>query len=137
MRPSYVYLKPPVAKFGYNDHCGKPFVYDFIDSSIDAKTWLWNFGDGSTDNTQSPQHTYADTGTFPISLKVTNGGCTYTKFDTIKVINENPSFDYKSAQTNFCKYDSIEFFVTQYNPENIKDFYWDFNDGNTQGPGNS
>ncbi len=137
VRPSYVYLKPPVANFGYNDHCLRPYEYDFVDSSIDAKTWLWNFGDNTTDNAPNPQHIYTDTGTFTVSLKVTNGACSYTKLDTIKVINENPSFDFKSLQTNFCKYDSIEFFVTQYNPENIKEFYWDFNDGNTQGPDNS
>ena len=38
-------------------------------------------------------------------------------------------------QTNFCKYDSVRFFATQYNPGNIKSFYWDFNDGSTQGFG--
>ncbi len=134
VRDKYVYLKPPVARFGTVDHCSRPYDYDFVDSSINAETWLWNFGDNTTDNTPSPQHVYKDTGTYPISLQVTNGACSYTKYDTIKVVDENPSFSYKPLQTNFCKYDSIEFFATRYNPANIKSFYWDFNDGTTIGP---
>src|SRR5207244_2561030 len=42
-------------------------------------------------------------------------------------------FDYKPLQTNFCKYDSVRFFVTRYNAQNIKSFYWDFGDGITTG----
>ena len=133
VRPDYVYLKPPVAKFGYISQCSQPFKYNFVDSSIAPKTWLWSFGDNTTDNTQNPQHVYADTGTYFISLKVTNGGCASTQLDTIKVINETPSFSYKPLQTNFCKYDSIRFVATHYNAENIKSFYWNFNDGSTQG----
>ncbi len=38
--------------------------------------------------------------------------------------------------SNFCKYDSVKFFATHYNPGNIKAFYWDFNDGGTEGFGN-
>jgi gliding motility-associated-like protein len=134
VRKKYVYLKPPVARFDYVNYCSKPYAFNFVDSSISAETWLWTFGDGQTDNTPSPQHTYTDTGTYPISLKVTNGACSYIKYDTIQVVDENPSFSYKPMQTNFCKYDSIQFFATNYNPLNIKSFYWDFNDGNTQGP---
>lgn len=135
VRPAYVYLKPPVARFDYNNHCVKPYEYDFTDNSIDAETWLWKFGDNTTDATPNPNHTYTDTGTYNISLTVTNGACSYTKFDTIKVIDEKPLFSYKSLQTNFCKYDSVKFVATQYNPDNIKSFYWNFNDGSTQGFG--
>ena len=72
-RDKFVYLKPPVAKFKYTNSCAQPYAYNFIDSSINPKTWLWDFGDDSTDKSQNPQHTYTDTGTYPISLTVTNG----------------------------------------------------------------
>jgi gliding motility-associated-like protein len=135
VRDKYVYLKPPVAKFSYNNFCAQPYSFAFKDSSINAKTWLWNFGDSTTDNTPSPKHIFTDTGKFPISLTVTNGKCSYTKYDTIQVVDENPSFTYKPLHSNFCKYDSLQFTVTQYQPENVKKYYWDFNDGNTQGFG--
>lgn len=39
--------------------------------------WYWNFGDGSTDNTQNPVHTYANAGTYSVFLVVydSNGEC--------------------------------------------------------------
>ncbi len=30
--------------------------------------WKWNFGDGTTDTVQNPKHTFADTGTYMVSL---------------------------------------------------------------------
>ncbi|HBX50873.1 MAG TPA: hypothetical protein DEH02_07380 [Bacteroidales bacterium] len=35
-------------------------------------TWLWNFGDGSTSNIQTPSHSYLNPGTYSVSLTVTN-----------------------------------------------------------------
>lgn len=42
-------------------------------------SWAWNFGDGNTSNIQNPMHTYASTGTYNVSLTITdNTGCTNT-----------------------------------------------------------
>ena len=39
-------------------------------------SWNWDFGDGGTSNLQSPQHTFADPGTYNVSLMaVANNGC--------------------------------------------------------------
>ena len=38
-------------------------------------SWLWDFGDGGTSILQNPEHTYSDTGYFPIMLIVFNNGC--------------------------------------------------------------
>ena len=62
-------------------------VVTFTDSSIDAVTWDWNFGDGSSvvDITQ-PIHEYADSGTYQVRLIVmNNGGCIDTTYGTIRV----------------------------------------------------
>ncbi|OOQ61664.1 PKD domain-containing protein [Mucilaginibacter pedocola] len=38
--------------------------------------WAWDFGDGATSTQQNPGHTYADTGTYKVTLRVTNrDGC--------------------------------------------------------------
>jgi len=52
----------------------------FADNSVDAITWLWDFGDGGTDNIQNPVHTYAPPNSnYDISLIVTNSyGCSDT-----------------------------------------------------------
>jgi PKD repeat protein len=39
-------------------------------------SWNWDFDDGGTSNLQSPQHTFADPGTYNVSLMaVANNGC--------------------------------------------------------------
>lgn len=52
-------------------------VYDginFIDASINAETWLWNFGDGTTSTLQNPPIKYYETtGTKTVSLTVSDG----------------------------------------------------------------
>jgi PKD repeat protein len=44
----------------------------FIDTSTNAKSWLWNFGDGTTSTEQNPIHAYS-VGVYTVSLTVTNG----------------------------------------------------------------
>ena len=39
-------------------------------------TYSWDFGDGKTETSQNPQHTYATPGTYNISMTLTNATCT-------------------------------------------------------------
>lgn len=48
----------------------KSFTINFPDNSTTGKTYLWNFGDGDTSTAYTPAHTYADTGTYNLWLKV-------------------------------------------------------------------
>jgi PKD repeat protein len=49
-----------------------PFAAQFVNlSSPDALnfwTWNWNFGDGTTDSARDPLHTFAQTGSYSVSL---------------------------------------------------------------------
>ena len=61
---------------------------NFIDNSTgNITSWLWNFGDGTpTANSQTATHVYYSTGTFYVSLTVTdNNGCTDTYTDSVVV----------------------------------------------------
>jgi gliding motility-associated-like protein len=42
--------------------------------------WIWNFGDGSFSNLVDPYHIYNDTGTFNVTLIVSNKGCSDTAY---------------------------------------------------------
>lgn len=45
-------------------------------SVLPATEWLWSFGDSTTSTLQNPEHTFADAGTYPVKLYVTNPhGC--------------------------------------------------------------
>lgn len=51
-----------------------PLVVSFSsDQSLEIPTsWYWQFGDGATNTTQNPQHTYTVPGTYTVSLRATN-----------------------------------------------------------------
>ncbi len=75
----------PVTNFALPPSCGMiaPFINQ---SSIPAPgsiaTWDWDFDDGNSSSANSPTHTYADNGTYNVTLIATsNEGCT----DTISI----------------------------------------------------
>jgi gliding motility-associated-like protein len=48
-------------------------------------SWQWDFGDGATDTVQAPQHLYASSGTYMVTLTVTTPYCSGTASSTITV----------------------------------------------------
>lgn len=77
--------RPPVAQFGVLDATispSKPARFSAagaFDPDGDALTYAWNFGDGNTAAASSSplaQHTYADEGTFFVTLTVSDGNAT-------------------------------------------------------------
>lgn len=63
---------PPVAGFRLQTSSCTGLVA-FTDTSVaGVSQWLWNFGDGNTSTERNPIHVYQTTGTFDVSLKVTN-----------------------------------------------------------------
>jgi PKD repeat protein len=64
----------PFAAFSANylDICAGGTV-NFTDQSTETPTsWSWDFGDGQTSTLQNPTHTYANTGTYNVTLTATN-----------------------------------------------------------------
>lgn len=57
-----------------------PLTVQFTDQSTGTMThWSWDLGDGTTDTTQNPSHTYTTTGTYSVSLVISNA----TDSDTV------------------------------------------------------
>ncbi len=75
----------PNPEFSYSATCiGE--ITSFTNSTPDATTYSWDFGDSLTSTQSSPQHLYGDDGDFPVSLVATNAaGCATTVVDTVKV----------------------------------------------------
>ena len=49
-----------------------PFQPLLTNNSLSAQTYLWNFGDGNTSTSASPNYTYTTPGTYTITLVATN-----------------------------------------------------------------
>ncbi len=77
------YIKP-LASFTYtmNSSCAGATV-QFSNSSTNANSYLWNFGDGTFDTQPNPTHTYIGTGPFVVTLVATGLGCSDTAIAVI------------------------------------------------------
>ena len=124
----YVYIKAPVALYQSSFNCALPYDRTFTDQSIAAKTWLWDFGDGTNSSEPSPVHTFAKTGTYIVKLKVTNDECFDTLQVKMQVVDEHPAFTYDYSSKPACRNDLITFTATNINPDNISSYNWIYGD---------
>ena len=63
-------------------------VTQFIDSSMYPVSWQWFFGDGNNSTTPNPQHTYANKGTYIVTLLAQNSaGCSGSSNKQIDVLS--------------------------------------------------
>ncbi len=72
---SYITVSPsPIANFGGSNllSCNVPLTVQFYDSSLNAVSWFWDFGDSTTSTLQNPSHTYISLDTFDVTLTVMN-----------------------------------------------------------------
>jgi gliding motility-associated-like protein len=125
----FIHVKPPIARFDTSYTCSDRFTRNFIDQSVGAMTWNWNFGDGATSTEQHPLHTYSTPGGYTAVLTVTNGECEHTVKKNIVVLNEQGKL--VASSTINCMNAPVVFDVKNVNPSNISAFNWYF-DGITE-----
>ena len=67
-------MPAPTPSFSYTPNIGAaPLTVVFTDSSTGSPdSWSWDFGDGGTSTDQNPTHTYVSTGTYDVTLEVSN-----------------------------------------------------------------
>ncbi|PCH95984.1 MAG: hypothetical protein COB85_04095 [Bacteroidetes bacterium] len=59
----------PISSFTYTQ---STYTFNFTDSSQNATSWYWDFGDGSTDTSLNPIHTYQIAGIYNVCLIASN-----------------------------------------------------------------
>jgi gliding motility-associated-like protein len=127
--PKKVHVNPPVALFSFTKMCTVSRQVAFMDNSIGADYWNWDFGDGTTSTEKKPTHTYVTPGDYTVSLTVTNqsAGCSETKKQTIKIIREIA--DFTSSDAVICRNATVAFSTSNINSANIDLYTWKFGDG--------
>ena len=127
--PDFIRIKPPIARFNFRTDCNNRLQFTFIDSSIGATSWFWDFGDGTTSTLQHPVHTFPSLNTYNVTLTVRNDTCSHSVTRPVRVIDESP--DFVADRTVACRPASINFNVTNIYWPNLVQYDWDFGDGNT------
>ncbi|MBT7827719.1 MAG: T9SS type B sorting domain-containing protein [Bacteroidetes bacterium] len=130
------YLKPPIASFYSDTTTGCQWLaYQFYDSSFKdtvnksiGESWLWDFGDGSTDTVQNPAHVYTETGKYTIKLIYSNGFCTDTieKQQAVEIIAA-PRPGFALSQSNYCSPYALQIADTSFGQ--VQKWYYSFGDG--------
>ena len=95
-------------------------------------SYLWNFGDGSFSNQENPIHIYKSTGTFDVSLSVTdpnNGQISTIAMRDLITINPKPEADFEWTYTNSPAGEPTAKFVNT--SVNANSFVWKFSDNKT------
>lgn len=115
-----------------------PLTVNFTNTSNNALTYVWDFGDGSPVVTSySPTHTFVAGGTYTVTLSAANSNACFKTNDTahlIIVVDTNyiqPSFTYSLV-------DSCGPFIASFNNTSVShtatgtsSFNWFFGDGGT------
>ena len=66
----------PIAGFTYLNDIAVPLRVQFSNKSINAASWLWDFGNGDTSTSEHPIWDFERPGTYPVILTIVNeDGC--------------------------------------------------------------
>ncbi|MBN4072217.1 PKD domain-containing protein [Flavobacteriales bacterium AH-315-E23] len=122
---------PPKADFTASDTC-VGFPTQFMDITPGTTVdWNWSFGDFTTSTSTDPQHSYANPGTYNVTLIVTaQNGC----MDTVtKPVTVHPRPTIGFDWDDVCNKDTMFFTNTSTiaAPDLITGYSWDFGDAST------
>lgn len=128
MKPNYVTIYPPDARFNVYFDCADHYHVDFVNNSLGGHLWNWDFGDGATADSINVEHTYASRGDYTVTLVVrdTVGGCSDTTAQTITITD--PIAGFTGTNLAGCVSHQADFTSTS---TDAYSYQWLFGDGST------
>lgn len=121
-------IPDPVASFTYAGQAVSPAVITFQNTSQNANSYRWEFGDGDTSTVTNPIKTYTIGGTYTVRLTATNTSTGKSNSASQQInITAGPvaSFNYGGQTVTPA---TITF---QNTSQNANSYLWDFGDGST------
>lgn len=113
--------------------CKPSLTVQFSNSSQNAATYLWDFGDGTTSTATNPSHTYTSAGQYTVKLFAFNkNGCADSLVQNNFVKIKPPDIKFDNLPTGGCVPYIVAPTATIESISNISSYKWDFGDGTTQ-----
>jgi gliding motility-associated-like protein len=106
---------------------------NFINTTQNSASYLWNFGDGNTATTGNASNCYDSPGNYDVTLTVIdNNGCTNTiTLASYMTIFANPVADFTLGPQPTTVLDPVICFSDESSTD-VVDWYWNFGDPNDQ-----
>ena len=112
--------------------CVAPFSVNFSLPDPNITSWAWNFGDAASSNEQNPTHVYTNTGTYSVSVAVTDiHSCSATATKTNYIRIKEPTAQFNSNVLGGCFPLNVQFIDMSSSDNPITSWNWDFGDGGT------
>ncbi len=129
--------EPPVVDFSWSPSApdvGEEVTFTPSVSDEDTPfTYAWDFGDGTTSESETPKHSFAEKKTYTITLTVTDsrgGSTTVTK--TLTIGNEPPVAAFTYSPTSPAVGEAVQFTDKSTDSDGtVQGWEWDFGDGTT------
>ena len=130
--------EPPVVDFTWSPSApdvGEEVTFTPTVTDPDTPfTYAWDFGDGTTSQSESPKHSFAEKKAYTVTLTVTDsrgGSTTVTK--TLSVGNEPPVASFTVSDATPVVGETVQFTDTSSDPDgdDITAWQWDFGDETT------
>lgn len=124
-----IHPMPPQIDYGHPASGCPPLEVQFYNSTLDATTYLWEFGDGGMSHDPSPAHTFQMPGTYNVRLTATGPGGTTVAEDLVVTVYQNPTALFDVIPKVIFLPGERPVFINR--SQNAVDYHWDFGDGNS------
>ncbi len=125
-------LPPVIANAGANPLFGCiPFNANFTNNSINATSYLWDFGNGQTTTDTEPSFTYPQPGIYTVTLTAFNPvSCNLSSQSVVSIeaLDTIITANFTYQLPGICDPQQVAFFT---NYGNYVSYQWNFGDGNT------
>lgn len=122
---NYITVGPPPAAAFTSSVSGLNAT--FTNNSVNAISYLWNFGNGNTSTQANPATTYATDGVYTVTLTATNACGSNTTTQTVVIVTP-PTAGFTASNTNGCGPLQVQYTSTA--SANATTFNWQFAGGN-------
>ena len=110
----------PTASFGSNT---TGTDVSFNNTSDNATSFSWDFGDGNNSTSTNPNHTYAEDGIYEVELTATNECGSITTNETITIVTA-PDGGFSANVTSGCE--PLEVSFINESSDNVTSWFWSF-----------
>lgn len=118
----------PAIDYGPDAQGCPPLEVQFYNNTLDATTFMWEFGDGNISSDKEPTHTYYTPGKYNVKLTAIGQGGVMEADNVVVEIYEVPIADFEVRPPKVKLPGTVSFINKS---EGGSTYLWDFGDGNT------